>query len=80
VVRLGARTEYRFTSPAPRSGGESAAAAVPELDDLLHLYAANRGILVTPFHNMALMCPDTTDADVDHHTAVFADAVAELVA
>ena len=80
VVRLGARSEYRFTTPAPRSGGESAAAAVPELDDLLHLYAANRGILLTPFHNMALMCPDTTDADVDHHTGVFAEAVAELVA
>ncbi|HET7311623.1 MAG TPA: transaminase [Mycobacteriales bacterium] len=79
VTRLGARAEYRFIAPAPRSGGESAAAAVPELDDLLHLYAANRGILMTPFHNMALMCPATTAADVDLHTEVFAAAVAELV-
>jgi len=79
VTRLGARTEYRFTSPAPRSGAESAAAEVPALDDLLHVYAANRGILLTPFHNMALMCPATTDADVDLHTEVFAAAVAELV-
>jgi glutamate-1-semialdehyde 2,1-aminomutase len=79
VTRLGARTEYRFTSPAPRSGAESAAAEVPELDDLLHVYAANRGILLTPFHNMALMCPATTVADVDLHTEVFAAAVMELV-
>jgi glutamate-1-semialdehyde 2,1-aminomutase len=79
VTRLGARTEYRFTSPAPRTGAESAAAEAPALDDLLHVYAANRDILLTPFHNMALMCPATTAADVDLHTEVFAAAVAELV-
>ena len=45
----------------------------------MHLYALNRGILLTPFHNMALMSPATTDADVDHHTDVFAAAVAELL-
>jgi len=78
VSRLGARTEYRFTSPAPRTGTESAAAADPELEDFLHLYLANRGILLTPFHNMALMCPDTTERDVDTHTEVFAAALAEL--
>ncbi|MCZ0991265.1 aminotransferase class III-fold pyridoxal phosphate-dependent enzyme [Streptomyces diastatochromogenes] len=79
VSRLGARTEYRFTSPVPRTGTESAAAADPELEDFLHLYLANRGILLTPFHNMALMCPDTTEQDVDTHTEVFAAALAELV-
>ena len=79
VNRLGARTEYRFASPAPRTGTESAAAADPELEDFLHLYLANRGILLTPFHNMALMCPDTTDQDVDAHTGVFAEALAELM-
>ncbi|MGW1725716.1 transaminase [Streptomyces sp. NPDC002306] len=78
VSRLGARTEYRFTAPAPRTGTESAAAADPELEDFLHLYLANRGILLTPFHNMALMCPDTTERDVDTHTGVFAAALAEL--
>ncbi|MFF1284678.1 transaminase [Streptomyces sp. NPDC058299] len=78
VSRLGARTEYRFTSPAPRTGTRSAAAADPELEDFLHLYLANRGILLTPFHNMALMCPDTTERDVDTHTEVFAAALAEL--
>ncbi|MGW2570827.1 transaminase [Streptomyces sp. NPDC001537] len=78
VSRLGARTEYRFASPAPRTGTESADAGDPELEDFLHLYLANRGILLTPFHNMALMCPDTTDQDVDLHTEVFAAALAEL--
>ncbi|MFF1407261.1 transaminase [Streptomyces sp. NPDC058294] len=78
VSRLGARTEYRFTSPAPRTGTRSAAAADPELEDFLHLYLANRGILLTPFHSMALMCPDTTERDVDTHTEVFAAALAEL--
>ncbi|MFE8947135.1 transaminase [Streptomyces sp. NPDC007856] len=79
VSRLGARTEYRFTSPAPRTGTESAAVSDPELEDFLHLYLANRGILLTPFHNMALMCPDTTEQDVDTHTEVFNAALAELV-
>jgi glutamate-1-semialdehyde 2,1-aminomutase len=79
VVRLGARAEYRFCSPAPVNGGQSAAAGDEELEDYLHLYLHNRGILLTPFHNMALMCPATTAADVDTHTEVFAAALAELV-
>ncbi|MFJ6835727.1 transaminase [Streptomyces sp. NPDC091209] len=79
VSRLGARTEYRFADPAPRTGTESAAAADTELEDFLHLYLANRGILLTPFHNMALMCPATTEEDVDRHTDVFAAALAELM-
>ncbi|MHC3469313.1 transaminase [Streptomyces sp. 7R007] len=79
VSRLGARTEYRFADPAPRTGTQSAAAADPDLEDFLHLYLANRGILLTPFHNMALMCPDTTEQDVDTHTGLFAAALSELV-
>lgn len=79
IVRLGARAEYRFCPWPPRSGGESHAAADPALDDYLHLYLANRGVLLTPFHNMALMCPATTDADVDAHTALFATAVDDLI-
>ena len=61
------------------TGGESAAAADPHLDEYLHLYMINRGILMTPFHNMALMCPATTEADADAHTAVFAAAADELL-
>jgi glutamate-1-semialdehyde 2,1-aminomutase len=78
VVQLGARAEYRFARPAPRDGGASAAAADPDLDAFLHLFLTNRGILLTPFHNMALMSPATTAADVDRHLAVFAEAVGEL--
>ncbi|MGN9911579.1 transaminase [Phytohabitans sp. LJ34] len=79
VTQLGARVEYRFASPAPRTGGESAAAADGELEDYLHAYLANRGILLTPFHNMALACPRTTPADVASHHEVFAAALGELV-
>lgn len=79
VTRLGARAEYRFTSPAPRTGSASAAAADDLLDEYLHLYLANRGVLITPFHNMALMCPDTRPDDVDLHTGLFAAAVDELL-
>jgi glutamate-1-semialdehyde 2,1-aminomutase len=80
ITQLGARAEYRFCPQPPRSGGESAAAADLDLDEYLHLYLVNRDILLTPFHNMALMCPATTAADVDAHTAVFAMAADELLA
>ena len=79
VSRLGARAEYRFASPAPRNGSASAAAADDALDEYLHLYLANRGVLITPFHNMALMCPETSRDDVALHTRLFAGAVDELV-
>ena len=80
VIRLGARAEYTFASKPPRNGGESAAAADFELERFLHLYALNRGVLLTPFHNMALMSPATTEADIDAHTKIFASAVGELIA
>ena len=79
IAQLGARAEYRFCPEPPRSGGQSEAAADPRLDEYLHLYMINRGILMTPFHNMALMCPATTDADADAHTAVFAAAADDLL-
>jgi glutamate-1-semialdehyde 2,1-aminomutase len=79
VVRLGARAEYRFTPEPPRTGGASAAAADDALDEFFHLFLLNRGVLMTPFHNMALMCPATTEADVDRHSALFDEAVAEAL-
>ena len=79
VTQLGARTEYRFTPTPPRDGETSAAAEDRELDSYLHLALANRGILITPFHNMALMCPATTPDDVDRHTAAFGEVVEALV-
>jgi len=78
VQRLGCRSEYTFCEKPARNGGESAAAADFELERYLHLYALNRGVLLTPFHNMALMCPDTTPMDIDQHTKIFAEAAAEL--
>jgi glutamate-1-semialdehyde 2,1-aminomutase len=79
VVQLGARAEYRFCPRPPRTGSESHAAADPDLDEYVHLYLANRGVLITPFHNMALMCPATTKDDVDTHTELFAEAADDLL-
>ena len=78
LSQLGARAEYRFADPAPRNGTESAASADAELEDLIHLYLLNRGISLTPFHNMALMSPVTTTADIDLHHSVFGAVVGEL--
>jgi len=78
VKRLGNRSEYWFCPNPPRNGSEAAAAVDHELDRYMHLYALNRGILMTPFHNMALISPETTEADVDYHTKVFKDAVVSL--
>ena len=78
VTRLGCRVEYLFRPDRPRTGSEAAAGGDAELDRLIHLYALNRGILLTPFHNMALMSPATTEADVDLHSAVFDKAAKEL--
>jgi glutamate-1-semialdehyde 2,1-aminomutase len=73
VVQLGARAELAFAPDPPRNGTSSAALHDAELEDALHLHLLNRGVLITPFHNMALMSPATTEADVDRHTAVFAE-------
>jgi glutamate-1-semialdehyde 2,1-aminomutase len=80
VARLGCRAEYAFRAEPPRTGGEAEASGDAELDRLIHLYAMNRGILLTPFHNMALMSPATTEQDVDLHTEVFHEAASELFA
>ena len=79
VTRLGARAEYHFTPTPPRDGAEQMAHADPALERYLHLAVMNRGVLMTPFHNMALMSPATTTADVDRHTAAFDEAVTALV-
>jgi len=79
ITQLGARAEYRFTPEPPRNGTASHEAHDQELDDYLHLSLANRGILLTPFHNMALMCPETTAEDVQTHVALFRETVTELV-
>jgi glutamate-1-semialdehyde 2,1-aminomutase len=78
TVRLGTRVEYRFGATPPRNGAEAIAAKDPLLNKYVHLYDLNRGILLTPFHNMALMSPYATRKDVDVHTRVFRESVEEL--
>ena len=78
VTRLGARAEYHFMPEPPRTGAQQWANSDPELERFLHLWAMNRRILMTPFHNMALMSPATTAEDVDRHTEAFEAAVVAL--
>ena len=77
--RLGARGEYVFQATAPRTGREAADAGDFELEQYIHLRLLNDGFLLTPFHNMALMSPATTQADVDAHTRAFRKVCADLV-
>ncbi|MGA1706013.1 MAG: aspartate aminotransferase family protein, partial [Candidatus Nanopelagicaceae bacterium] len=77
--RLGARGEYLFQANAPRTGGEAARAGDFELEQYIHLRLLNDGFLLTPFHNMALISPETTEADVDAHTEAFRKMCRELV-
>jgi glutamate-1-semialdehyde 2,1-aminomutase len=78
VKRLGFRVEYWFRPTPPRNGGEANAAVDGELDRFMHLWALNRGILLTPFHNMALLAADATEAEVDYHSRVFREATQAL--
>lgn len=79
INQLGTRAEYRFAKPYPISGTAAFESADGELEDFLHLYLANRGVLLTPFHNMALMCPTTTESDIERHHEVFEAAIVELL-
>ena len=79
VTRLGCRAEYLFSPVAPRNGTEAHDAMDFELERFMHLFAMNRGILLTPFHNMALMSPATTKKHIDYHTEVFTSALQNLV-
>jgi glutamate-1-semialdehyde 2,1-aminomutase len=79
VVRLGCRVEYLFRPEPARNGREAAAGQDDDVDPFIHLYLLNRGVLMTPFHNMALMSPATTADDVDRHSQVFAEMADELV-
>lgn len=80
VTRLGCRAEYMFAPQRPRTGAQANAAIDHELDALMHLYMLNRGVLLTPFHMMALMSPATGEAEVEAHTRAFAEACGELAA
>ena len=79
INRLGCRAEYWFCDRLPKNGGDAEAAVDSELDRYMHLAALNRGILMTPFHNMALIAPDVTEKEIDFHTACFREAVSQLI-
>ncbi|QNB13922.1 aspartate aminotransferase family protein [Paraburkholderia bannensis] len=80
VTRVGARSEFQFCATPPRNGSEARAAMDDELEHVIHLYLLNRGVLITPFHNMMLVCPETTAADVDRLLAAFDACLGELCA
>jgi glutamate-1-semialdehyde 2,1-aminomutase len=78
VTQIGARTEFQFTPSAPSNGTEAQAAMDGELEQVIHLYLLNRGLLITPFHNMLLVCPQTTLEEVGQLLAAFDDCLAGL--
>ncbi|WP_018151886.1 aspartate aminotransferase family protein [Leeia oryzae] len=71
VTQVGARTEFQFTQTPPKNGTEADRILVPELEHIIHLFLLNRGLLITPFHNMILVCPDTKADDVSRLVAAF---------
>lgn len=79
VAQLGCRVEYWFMPDEPTNGSEAASHMDADLDRYMHIASLNRGVLMTPFHNMALMCPATTQVDIDKHTDVFREIAGRLV-
>ena len=78
VTQIGARTEFQFTATSPQNGSEADKILDSELEHIVHLFLLNRGLLITPFHNMILVCPDTTATDVDRLVAAFGDFVQQV--
>ncbi len=78
ITRIGARAEYLFLDHPPRNGGEAHSGRHALLEAYLHLYLLNRGILLTPFHNMALMCPFVSETDVDYHSEMLDECLSTI--
>jgi glutamate-1-semialdehyde 2,1-aminomutase len=78
VTRVGARTEFQFAPSSPRNGGEAQAILDGELEQIIHLYLLNRGLLITPFHNMLLVCPATDESDVARLLTAFDECLGEM--
>lgn len=78
VTQVGARVEFLTCPAPPRNGGEAKAAMQPELEAAIHLFLANRGILLAPFHNMMLVSPVTTGEQIDRLVGAFADCTSAL--
>lgn len=80
VTQLGARSEFQFCPVSPRNGSEAELAMDDALERAVHLYLLNRGIMITPFHNMTLVCPDTSEAHIEQFLGAFAACLGELTA
>ena len=78
VTRAGARVEFMCVATPPKNGGEAARVIHQPLDEAIHHYLLNRGVIITPFHNMMLICPSTTEAHVNRLLTVLDHCVAEL--
>lgn len=79
TTSLGIRTEYWFREKPAVNGFEAEQATDELLDKYMHLASMNRGVLMTPFHNMALITNGTTIEDIDHHDAVFEEIVKNII-
>jgi len=80
ITRIGARLELQFCATAPVNAKEARAAQHDELEHAIHLYLLNHGVLLTPFHNMMLVCPETRQADMDKLLQVLDDCLTALSA
>jgi glutamate-1-semialdehyde 2,1-aminomutase len=80
VVRVGARVEFMCSPRPPRTGGEAAKVIHQPIDTAVHQYFLNRGIIITPFHNMMLISPSTTAADVELFIETLDRCLTELMA
>jgi glutamate-1-semialdehyde 2,1-aminomutase len=78
VTQVGARTEFQFTPTPPSNGSEADAILDGELEHLIHLGLLNRGVMITPFHNMMLACPQTSDADVSRLLQALDQVLAQI--
>jgi len=78
VTQVGARVEFQFAPAPPRNGSEAGAILDPELERVVHLYLLKRGVLITPFHNMMLVCPQTMPDDVLRRLAAFDSCLGEI--
>ncbi|MGH2927467.1 MAG: aminotransferase class III-fold pyridoxal phosphate-dependent enzyme, partial [Solirubrobacteraceae bacterium] len=76
VLAYGSRVEYAFRSEPSRNGAEAFGTRDAPIECFIHLYSLNRGVLVVPFHNLAMASPATSAAEVARHGEVFAGAVA----
>ena len=79
VTQIGARCEFQFCANPPRTGRQAEAAFHDALERCIHLALLNRGVMITPFHNMTLICPETQAADVDRLVDALGEVINEIL-